>query len=257
MTPTEEPHPTPSSPSSPETELPDDLDALMEAETTRSLGKENRQVLILVGIVATFMVLAHFTPLKAWLTNIQTWKTFVDELGWAGHAAFVGACALGVMIGLPRLPLCATAGLIFGFVEGLSLSLMGSVMGSYGAFFMTRRGARRAILARADQWPWLRRMLEKPSLLRVFWVRQMMLPGLVLNVLLGVTTVRHGTFLLGTLLGYLPLNLAFTLVGSGLGKGNLAQSLAQLLGALAVVNFVGWIVWRLLKRRPSSPSPHA
>ncbi|MEN3942492.1 VTT domain-containing protein [Prosthecobacter sp. SYSU 5D2] len=222
-------------------------DALLELETGRSMKHENKRVFILVAVVGLFMVLAHFTPLKAWITNVQAWKGFVDELGWIAHASFILACAGGVMIGLPRLPLCAMAGLIFGFVEGMALSLVGSVCGSYGAFLMTRAGARRAVLARAERWPWLKKMLEKPSWLKVFWVRQMMLPGLVLNVLLGVTEVAHSTFLVGTATGYLPLNIAFSLVGSGLGKGSLAQSLTQLLGALAVVNLVGWLVWKMAR----------
>jgi hypothetical protein len=78
-------------------------------------------------------------------------------------------------------------------------------------------GARRK--SRAEKWPWLKKLLKKPSIMRVFWVRQLMVPGLVLNVLLGMTPVRHSRFLLGTALGYLPLNVAFSLVGSGLGKG--------------------------------------
>lgn len=223
--------------------------ALVEQETSRSMSRENRRVMMLVGVIGLFLVLAHFTPLKSWITNIQEWKLRVDQMGWMAHAAFLMACAGGVMVGLPRLPLCAGAGLIFGFVEGIGLSLAGSVLGSYGAFLMTRAGARHAVLARAERWPWLKKMLEKPSWIKVFWVRQMMLPGLVLNVLLGVTEVAHTTFLLGTALGYLPLNIAFTLVGSGLGKGSLAQSLTQLLGALAVVNIVGWLVWKMAKAR--------
>lgn len=223
--------------------------ARLEEETGRSMRRENRRVMMLVAVIALFLVIAHFTPLKSWLTNIQIWKDSVDQLGWLAHGAFLFACAGGVMIGLPRLPLCAGAGLIFGFTEGVVLSLTGSVLGSYGSFLMARAGARHAVLARAERWPWLKEMLAKPSWLKVFWVRQMMLPGIVLNVLLGVTEVAHSTFLFGTLAGYLPLNIAFTLVGSGLGKGSLAQSLTQLLGALAVVNVVAWLVWRLARNR--------
>lgn len=222
--------------------------ALVESETARSMKHENKRVLTLVAVVALFMLLAHFTPLKAWITNVQVWKTFVNDLGWAAHLSFMLATALGVLIGLPRLPLCAGAGLVFGFVEGLALSLAGSVLGSYGTFLMTRAGARRAVLARAARWPWLAGLLKEPSLMKVFWVRQMMLPGIVLNVLLGVSAVSHRLFLAGTTAGYLPLNVAFTLVGSGLGKGSLAHSLTQLLGALAVVNGVGWLVWRFARR---------
>lgn len=71
---------------------------------------------------------------------------------------------------------------------------------------------------RVERWPWLRPLLAAPSLMRVILIRQLMVPGVVLNVLFGMTTVRHRIFLIGTLVGYVPLNIAFTLVGSGLGR---------------------------------------
>ena len=221
----------------------------VEQETSRALNKETRQVLLAVLLVAAFMALAHFTPLRAWITNVQAWKGLVREFGWGAHAVFVAACAGVVMLGVPRLPLCAAAGLIFGFGAGLGLSLIGSALGSYGAFVLSRHGFRRAAESRAEKWPWLKRLLKKPSIMRVFWVRQLMVPGLVLNVLLGMTPVRHSRFLLGTLLGYMPLNVAFSLVGSGLGKGSLAHTLMQLLAAMAVINIAAWLVYRVMKKQ--------
>lgn len=219
-------------------------------ETSRALGKESRQVLFAVLLVAAFMVLAQFiTPLKAWVTNVQTWKEMVRQFGWGAHAIFMAACAGSVMLGVPRLPLCAAAGLVFGFGEGLVLSLVSSTLGSYGAFVLSRHGFRRAVESRADKWPWLKKLLKKPSVLRVFWVRQLMVPGLVLNVLLGMTPVKHTCFLLGTALGYLPLNVAFSLVGSGLGKGSLTTTLTQLLSAMAVINIAAWLVYRVMKKQ--------
>ena len=232
---------------------PEELDAStaseVEQETSRALGKETRQVLFAVLLVAAFMALAHFTPLKAWITNVQTWKALVHDFGWGAHAIFMAACAVSVMLGVPRLPLCAAAGLVFGFGEGLVLSLVASTLGSYGAFVLSRHGFRRAAESRAEKWPWLKKLLKKPSVMRVFWVRQLMVPGLVLNVLLGMTPVKHSRFLLGTMLGYLPLNVAFSLVGSGLGKGSLATTLTQLLAAMAVINIAAWLVYRVMKKQ--------
>ncbi|MCF7786947.1 MAG: VTT domain-containing protein [Prosthecobacter sp.] len=234
-------------------EEPEELDASItsevEQETSRALGKETRQVLFAVLLVAAFMALAQFTGLKAWITNVQIWKEMVRQFGWGAHAIFMVACAGTVMLGVPRLPLCAAAGLIFGFGEGLALSLIASTLGSYGAFILSRHGFRRAVESRADKWPWLKKLLKKPSVLRVFWVRQLMVPGLVLNVLLGMTPVKHTRFLLGTLLGYLPLNVAFSLVGSGLGKGHLATTFTQLLAAMAVINIAAWLVYRVMKKQ--------
>ncbi|MBB5033860.1 TVP38/TMEM64 family protein [Prosthecobacter vanneervenii] len=221
----------------------------VEQETSRALGKETRQVLMAVLLVAAFMAVAHFTPLKAWISNVQTWKKMVHDFGWGAHAIFMAACAGSVMLGVPRLPLCAAAGLVFGFGEGLVISLVASTLGSYGAFVLSRHGFRRAAESRAEKWPWLKKLLKKPSVLRVFWVRQLMVPGLVLNVLLGMTPVKHTRFLLGTALGYLPLNVAFSLVGSGLGKGSLATTMTQLLAAMAVINIAAWLVYKVMKKQ--------
>ena len=218
-------------------------------EVTRSMNKERRKVIGLVIGVAVFMAIARFTPLSAWITNVQVWKAYIRDIGHLAHAMFLCACAAAVMIGIPRLPLCAAAGLIFGFTEGLLISLIGSTLGSYGAFMITRKGARRSVQARLDQWPWLLGMMNNPTLGRVFWVRQLMVPGIVLNMMLGVTSIGHRLFLLGTALGYLPLNVTFTLVGSGLGKGSLGQTLTQLLAAMGLINMIGWLVWRMNNKR--------
>jgi uncharacterized membrane protein YdjX (TVP38/TMEM64 family) len=231
-----------------ETQLPETIteeESLLGEEAKRSWKKENRQIILLGLGVAVFMMIAHFTPLRAWITNIQVWKEYIRELGWLAHGGFALLCATSVMVGIPRLSLCAAAGLLFGFGEGLALSFVGSVLGSYGAFILARKGGRRAVRERASRWPWLEPILRRPSWFRVFWVRQLMLPGIVLNVLFGVSDVRHRTFLAGTSLGYLPLNIAFCLVGSGLGKDSLAKTLVQLLGAIAVVNIISWASWRL------------
>lgn len=235
------------------TQEPEELDLTTSAEakqeTTRALSKETRQVVTAVLLVAALMAVAHFTPLKHWLHKVQDGKEFVRQFGVWAQAMFLVACSASVLLGLPRLPMCAAAGLIFGFGQGLLLSLVGSTLGSYGTFVLSRHGFRRAAESRAEKWPWLRKLLKKPSIMRVFWVRQLMVPGLVLNVLLGMTPVRHSRFLLGTLLGYLPLNVAFSLVGSGLGKADLAHTLGQLLAAMGAINVAAWLVYRMIKKQ--------
>jgi uncharacterized membrane protein YdjX (TVP38/TMEM64 family) len=218
-------------------------------EAGRSWKKENRRIIGLIIGVAAFMLVAHETPLKAWITNIQAWKQYIREVGLLAHLGFGGACAGAVMLGVPRLPLCAAAGLLFGFAEGLLLSLAGTLTGSYGAFVFARLSGRTAVQRRADTLPWLKPLLARPSLMRVFWVRQLMLPGVLLNVMLGVSDVGHRVFILGTAFGYLPLNAAFSLVGSGLGKGGVAQTLVQMCAAAAVMNIAGWAIWRHMKNK--------
>ena len=222
--------------------------AVLGEEARKGLGKERRQIVMLVLVVAAVMLVAHFTPMRAWLQNAQEWKRYVKEFGWMSRAIFLGGTALAVMMGLPRLPLCGVAGLLFGFTEGVVLSLVGSTLGAYGAFLGVRYGFRKGVAAQAEKRPWLGKMLKKPSLLKVFWVRQLVLPGVVLNAVLGVAETRHRVFLAGTFLGYIPLNVAATLVGSAPGKASLSETVMQLMAALAVINVVVWLLWRRFKK---------
>ena len=195
------------------------------------------------------MLIAHSSPLKSWITNVQLWKGYIRELGWLANAAYGLLCVAAVMVGIPRLTLCAVAGLLFGFGEGLAISLVGSVLGSYGAFMLARKWCGTLIRERVGRLSWLKPLLQRPTWLQVFWVRQLMLPGIVLNAMYGLSDILHHTFLLGTFMGYLPLNVAFCLVGSGLGKDSLTKTMVQLLAALAVVNLFGSMAWSIKMRK--------
>lgn len=222
---------------------------LISAEAGKQWRRESRRLILLVAGLCGALALTHFIPLQAWITDVQGWKQSVRSMGWPAHFGFAMAVAAAVMLGLPRLAFCGAAGLIFGFTEGNMLSLGGSLLGSYASFMLARRGARKAVLKRIEDRPWLQRLVQRCSWRRVFLVRQLMLPGLLLNALLGVSQTKARDFLTGTLLGYIPLNLAFCLVGSSVGKGSLAHSLMQLCCAVAIVNLGGALLLRGLRRR--------
>lgn len=233
-------------------ETADTSEERLAQEASASMRKEKRRLFLLATCVVSFLVIAHFTPLQAWLNSGQEWKRYVDEFGIAAHLAFGIACMIAVMFGIPRVPLCTVAGAIFGFNEGFVISWLGSSLGSYGSFLLVRWGARSSAEMRIDSWRWLRALTTTPTFWRVVLLRQLMVPGVVLNVLFGVTRVTHRIFIAGTLVGYLPLNIALTLVGSGLGKASLVDSLKQILAAIALINLIAWIVARLMKKRTSS-----
>lgn len=240
--------------SSPTEDSPDALKAL-GAEAAEGVNRERKLIFLLVLAVAAFIALAQFTPLRAWLANTQEWKQFIQNFGWQSRAAFFGLTSLAVMLGVPRLALAATAGLLFGFTEGTAVSLAGSLLGSYGLFIAVRKGFRRRVSEQAQKRPWLAALLRRPTLINVFWIRQLPLPGAALNAVLALSDIRHRVFLGGTLLGYIPLNLAATLAGSGLGKSSLTTAAVQLMAALAVINVALWLVWRRFKKPAQKASP--
>lgn len=200
----------------------------MTPDTTPDTKKETMRLFIGACLMAGLIAVLHFTPLKQWLEEARNLKSWVDEHGWKAHAVFILGSIIAIAVGVPRLVLCGLGGLLFGFVEGVLASQLAGVLGSYGAFLLTRLWAPKAWVQRRLQGSErLRSVLEHPGIGSIFIARQLPVPGIVPNVLLGVLNTRHGTFLTGTFLGYLPSNIPVALAGSSVGKENLDKAITQ------------------------------
>lgn len=221
----------------------------MIPDTTPDIRKETGRLIIGACLVAGIIALLYFTPLKQWLDSVRELKERIDNYGWKAHAIFILGSVAGIAVGVPRLILCGLGGFLFGFVEGLLASQFAGVLGSYGAFLITRLWAPKQWvqrkLANSDR---LKSVLEKPSVGSIFVARQLPVPGIVPNVLLGVLNTSHLTFLIGTFLGYLPSNIPVALAGSSMGKESLMKAIGQVSTAmLALGVFSALIMW--IRRR--------
>ena len=213
--------------------------------------RESYRLLIGALIVAGLVLVLLFTPLKQWLAEAQQFKAKIDDYGWIAHAVFILGSIVGIALGLPRLVLCGLGGMLFGFAEGLLVSQFAGVLGSYGAFLITRLWAPREWVRRKlSKSEKLRGLLAHPSVMSIFIARQMPVPGIVPNVLLGVLPTRHRTFLLGTFIGYLPSNIPVALAGSSMGKETLNTAILQVsISMVALGVFSALIVWLRRKYR--------
>ena len=223
---------------------------LAAAET----AKETRRLWLLAGLALAVVLALHFSPLKAWLDDIRALKAQVGTYGWKAHGFFVVCSIIAIAIGIPRLALCGLAGVLFGFIEGMSVAMVSGVMGSYGAFLLARWGGRgwaeRRLAGASER---LRTILARPGIASIFIARQLPVPGIVPNVLLGILPTRHGTFLLGTFLGYLPSNAIVALAGSSLGKDSLEKAIAQVSLSMAGLGaFSLLLVWLRQRFRPGA-----
>lgn len=221
----------------------------MLPDTTPDTKKETNRLLIGAVIVAGMIAVLYFTPMKQWLAELQALKSRIDDYGWKAHAVFILGSVVGIALGLPRLVLCGLGGVLFGFVEGLLASQFAGVLGSYGAFLLTRWWAPRAWvqrkLAGSER---LRAVLEKPSIGSIFIARQLPVPGIVPNVLLGVLHTRHRTFLIGTFLGYLPSNVPVALAGSSMAKESLTKAIAQVSMSMLVLGLCSALIMYVRRR---------
>lgn len=220
----------------------------LELEAAKSAGSSERKFLVMALVVTACVLILHLTPLKQYVTNVQAWKRTMDHFGILGSFAFTILCTLVIAMGVPRLVFCAAAGMFYGFWEGFFIGQFSSLFGSYLTFVFARWGGREWVARRIEKRRHLRNLLRNPSTFTVFLTRQLPIAGIVPNLILGVTTVRHRVFLLGSFLGYLPSNAMVAMIGSGLGKHSLARSMGQITIAMLGLGLASLVVWHLRRK---------
>ena len=237
-------------PPPPDFDEPDPAPLELEREVAESAGKSEKKLLAMALVVIACIAIVHFTPLKT-LTTDQAWKHQIQHLGiWASSLFFVVSTSL-IAVGIPRMILCGLASVLFGFKTGFIVGQMSALLGSYATFIFARWGGREWVAKRIENNKRLRDLLKKPSTFTIFLVRQLPIAGVVPNLILGVTPVKHRYFLLGSFLGYLPSSALVAAIGSGLGKGfsreTLAHSITQITLAMLGLAAVSLVVWSLKK----------
>jgi uncharacterized membrane protein YdjX (TVP38/TMEM64 family) len=189
-------------------------------------------VIAAAGITAAF-ALFRLTPLHTYLQDIQALKDTLRQTGfWAPFIYFAGSTLL-LAFGCPRLMLYGIAGMLFGFVKGLVIMQCAALAGSYATFCIVRWGNLHLFSRYLFTHPALRPLLNAHSTHTVFLLRQIPITAIVMNCMLGATTVTHKDFLVGSFLGYLPTGAIALLLGSGFGKGSPSLAWFQILLALS------------------------
>lgn len=219
---------------------------------SRNARKEIARLLILPAIVLCVVLLLHFTPLKQFALDLQRWKAMIAEFGWKAQLAFIATVTIAIALGAPRLMLALIGGTLFGFAEGLVVGVASALIGSYVVFLTALRSTSETLYAKLKKREVIRKLLEKPSVLNIFFVRQLPVPALALNLFLGLVKTPHRKFLMGTFLGQLPGTLAVTAMGSAMGKEDAQLALKQVslgMAALAVVTFIVILVRRRYERK--------
>jgi uncharacterized membrane protein YdjX (TVP38/TMEM64 family) len=187
--------------------------------------------LLAVGIVAAWRWRSLFDPLA--LTAL------IGDNAMA-PLAFLAVHIAGSLFFVPRTLLALGAGLVFGMWWGIVWAALGSLAGAVAGFlaaryirpgFIDRAGLAKsagparlaALLKRAEHGGW--RMVAVLRLVPV-------IPHSLTNYALGLTKVRLGAYAFGSLLGQLPLTIAYADFGAA--------------GGLALLGAAGWrhvVLW--------------
>lgn len=229
----------------------------LETEAADSASSSGRRLLLAALLVAACLAVIHLTPLHTIVLDMQQWKARIHGTGWKAQTLFLGASTLLIAVGLPRLFFCAVGGMLFGFWQGMALAQFCALFGSYGTFLFARWSGHAWASHKIGKNPKLQELLRHPSTFSVFLVRQLPIAGIVPNLVLGLTSVKHRAFLIGSFLGYLPSTVMVATIGSGMGKHTLMYSVGQISAAMVGLGIVSILVWKLKRKlhRRADPRP--
>jgi uncharacterized membrane protein YdjX (TVP38/TMEM64 family) len=210
----------------------------------RVTGLVNGTVFVLVLALGAAI---YCIPLDNWLGEEQAIKAELARFGYAAPLVFTLSAAALTAIGVPRLLVCSLAGLVFGFVWGLAWSQLATVLGSYATFLFVRWRGRAYALAHFPRLQRFSRPLESRGLMSVLLLRQLPMNGFYNNLFLGLTRVGHRDFLLGSLLGFLPLGITVCLIGAGLIQTDVSKSIQYLMLGLVSSVVLGYLLARFAR----------
>ncbi len=207
-----------------------------------------RKLMLLALVIGVALVVVNTPGLHAYVSNLQAFKHDIQARGAAGALGFTVLAAALIALGVPRLWLCVPAGGLYGFWLGLLLTHCAALGGSYLTFLFMRWAGVQWAIRKLERHAVVRAVTRHHTPLSVFMVRQLPIPGLVMNAALAASTVTHHDFLLGSFWGFLPQGIVVTLLGSGIGKPNDPRlASAQLLLALLCAVAVAAMIYRIVR----------
>jgi uncharacterized membrane protein YdjX (TVP38/TMEM64 family) len=194
-----------------------------------------------------FAHLATLRPLQAGLAAFQAERPLL------ALAAYLAAFMLLATLSLPGSGvLTLLGGALFGLWVGLLAALVASSLGATLAMvcsrYLLRDFVRELAQARfATLLFALDRGIRRDGALYVFSVRLVpFFPFFIVNLLLGLTTIRVGVYFFASLLGLLPLTALYVNAGAQLAR---VQSPADVLSWPVALSFTLLALFPLLARR--------
>jgi len=206
------------------------------AVSTNILSKRIAIGSLLIAVMGCSLLI-YSMPLKDVLSQSHQIKLWLAETGYAAPVLFTLASAFLTAIGMPRLLLCSLAGVVFGFTWGFVWSHFGTLLGAYGTFIFARWSGREYVQQKFPKIIALSESTQARGWRSVLFMRQLPISGLYNDILLGLSSVSHCDFWIGSALGFLPLGVTATLVGAGTIQADISH-LAQYLGIAAVAFFI-------------------
>lgn len=213
----------------------------------------SRVRLLAVGIVVAGLVLAGWMLPMPGPLQMRAWA---QSAGVAAPLLFVLGQTVITLVPIPRTVFTLAAGLLFGPVLGVGLSLIATTISAVLAFGAVRRLGRELLAPQLDR-SVLRAVdtrLRRSGWLAVASLRLIpAVPFSVLNYCSAVSSIRFRHFLLGTV-GIVPGSVAVVVLGDAL-TGTVSPALLAVSLSCAAVGAAGLLIEARLGSSPLGSSP--
>ena len=176
------------------------------------------RILLLVAILATIYVIGMTTGATEKLTKDNIQKTMTAAGNW-GYVIYIAVFCVGNLIHVPGLVFVTASVVVFGFLTGAIMALVGSLIACTMSFLIVRVVGGQALSA--IEKPLIRKMLSKLehrpvstiAILRVF-----MIASPPLNYALALSEVKFRDFFVGSALGlFIPIIIVAGILTWGFG----------------------------------------
>ena len=167
--------------------------------------------LVLIGFVLKYTELGAVFD-ESWIDS------YVRGRRLGGYIIFICLGVVFTGLGLPRQIISFLAGYAFGFVQGIGLALVATILGCMASFYFARFLGRDFVVQKfSDKVRSLDNFLNQNPITMTLLIRFLPIgSNLASNLAAGVSGVRGLPFFFGSMIGYLPQTIVFALVGSGM-----------------------------------------
>ncbi len=172
---------------------------------------------------------------------------------WLGSLLMIAVCSLQVIVALvPGEVVEVSAGLLFGWWQGLIICIVGMTLGSIVVILLVRRFGRRFVEAfypaeKIDTLP----ILNDPTKRNFMTFLLFLIPGTpkdLLTYVVGLTRMSIPLYVVLTSFARIPSIVVSTLSGDAVGKDNLFM-ISLFFGLSAALSIGGYFVYRHIQKR--------
>lgn len=175
----------------------------------------NKAKLIIFALIAVvFTVGIFFLPVDKFVKYI---RSFVEEYSIPGIVTVIVMYGVFAVLLIPGSAITVLCGGVFGLVTGTIVVVLGSNLGAFFAFLISKTFLRSRVETWIEKYPKFKRLysaLEKNDFKIVFLTRlSPLFPYTLLNYFLGVAKVRLIPYLIASFIGMLPGTFLYIYIG--------------------------------------------